>query len=171
MNDNSPRCPTCKTHALGTHATSAGASIAQLGQLLREANPLANRILGRVQVRCPLHDQGCTWRGDLSEVSAHLMSSEAHVGGQGAKAATAETAGASAGKATAASGAAPARMASRGKAASPAAGSAEATALALKDQANAHFESRNFTESIKCVWHRVRGWWHMERAVLTLCLH
>jgi len=34
-------------------------------------------------VRCPLHDStSCGWRGDLSEVSAHLTNSESHLKGQ-----------------------------------------------------------------------------------------
>ena len=48
-----------------------------------QTQPLAWRLLGRVQVRCPLHDStSCGWRGDLSEVSAHLTNSESHLKGQ-----------------------------------------------------------------------------------------
>jgi len=47
---------------------------------LQTANPLAWRLLGRVQLRCPLHAQSCTWKGDYSEVQAHLTSSESHLG-------------------------------------------------------------------------------------------
>jgi len=45
---------------------------------LKTGNPLAHRILGRVQLKCPLHEQGCKWSGDYSELVAHLTSSEAH---------------------------------------------------------------------------------------------
>ena len=49
---------------------------------LKSASPLAWRLLGRVRVRCPLHASGCSWRGDLSEVSAHLTNSQSHLGGK-----------------------------------------------------------------------------------------
>lgn len=78
------------------------------------------RILNHVRVKCPLNDQGCRWEGDYSEVNGHLTSSSAH---------TAETL--------------------RASRASGAASSSEATALALKDQANAQFQARNFQDAIK----------------------
>ena len=61
-----PRCPTCNAGLAGE------GKVAPL-----QTQPLAWRLLGRVQVRCPLHDStSCGWRGDLSEVSAHLTNSE-----------------------------------------------------------------------------------------------
>lgn len=47
---------------------------------LREANPLAFRLLGRVRVRCPLNatERGCDWTGDYSEVHSHLINSKSH---------------------------------------------------------------------------------------------
>lgn len=55
-----PRCPSCQA-GLGRSDSCAP---------LRVANPLAWRILSRVQCRCPL--AGCRWVGDYSEVHAHL---------------------------------------------------------------------------------------------------
>ena len=67
-----PRCPTCNAGLAGE------GKVAPL-----QTQPLAWRLLGRVQVRCPLHDStSCGWRGDLSEVSAHLTNSESHLKGQ-----------------------------------------------------------------------------------------
>merc|ERR1719498_2173127 len=65
------RCPTCNA-PLPPDAVST----------LKSASPLAWRLLGRVRVRCPLHASGCSWRGDLSEVSAHLTNSQSHLGGK-----------------------------------------------------------------------------------------
>ena len=64
-------CPTCKTPCTGAS-----------GQLLplKEASPLAHRILLRVRVRCPLDEQGCKWSGDYSELQDHLTNSSEHLG-------------------------------------------------------------------------------------------
>ena len=68
-----PRCPTCNTEfvSLSTQVTS-----------LKAAVPLAWRLLGRIKCRCPLHESGCSWTGDLSEVSAHLTNTQSHLAGQ-----------------------------------------------------------------------------------------
>ena len=66
------RCPTCNA-ALASDAVRD----------LKTASPLAWRVLGKVRCRCPTkRDTGCTWEGDLSEVSAHLTNSESHLGGK-----------------------------------------------------------------------------------------
>lgn len=73
-------CPTCKTdlnRAVGAPATE-----------LKKANPLAHRILLRIKIRCPLHSQGCAWRGDYSELHSHLTNSTEHMS-EGADAALA----------------------------------------------------------------------------------
>ena len=60
-------CPSC----------NASLSHDQVGPL-QTANPLAWRLLGRVQLRCPLHAQSCTWKGDYSEVCpSQLQSADA----------------------------------------------------------------------------------------------
>ena len=65
-----PRCPSCQT-GLGSRDSHAP---------LRLANPLAWRILSRVQLKCPLSFSGskCSWVGDYSEVHSHLMKSDIH---------------------------------------------------------------------------------------------
>jgi DnaJ family protein C protein 7 len=67
------RCPTC------------AAALTQASPPLQQASPLGWRVLGRVRVCCPLKD--CAWRGEYSEVHAHLTSSQSHVGGDGGVAA------------------------------------------------------------------------------------
>mmetsp|Transcript_10049 Transcript_10049/g.23165 ORF Transcript_10049/g.23165 Transcript_10049/m.23165 type:complete len:305 (+) Transcript_10049:181-1095(+) len=48
---------------------------------LKEASPLAHRVLQRVKVKCPLSEQlGCAWQGDYGGVHAHLTNSEGHTG-------------------------------------------------------------------------------------------
>ncbi|KAJ8602267.1 hypothetical protein CTAYLR_003657 [Chrysophaeum taylorii] len=66
-----PTCPSCRQQRISNEADILP---------LADANPLAARILGRVRCRCPLWAQGCTWRGDYSEVHAHLTNSEEHLG-------------------------------------------------------------------------------------------
>mmetsp|Transcript_3798 Transcript_3798/g.9846 ORF Transcript_3798/g.9846 Transcript_3798/m.9846 type:complete len:591 (-) Transcript_3798:217-1989(-) len=60
------KCPTCS------------AKLQASPQPLSSASPLAWRVLGRIRVRCPL--ARCSWRGEYSEVSSHLLNSESHVG-------------------------------------------------------------------------------------------
>mmetsp|Transcript_7191 Transcript_7191/g.10948 ORF Transcript_7191/g.10948 Transcript_7191/m.10948 type:complete len:583 (+) Transcript_7191:87-1835(+) len=61
-------CPKCKTNLENSDDILP----------LETASPLAWRILRRVRVRCPLHTQGCTWKGDYGDVGAHLTSSKTH---------------------------------------------------------------------------------------------
>jgi hypothetical protein len=65
------RCPKCNT-GMGSHPAE-----------LKTANPLCWRLLCRVQVRCPLHAQGCSWVGDYGESSSHLVNSDSHRASQG----------------------------------------------------------------------------------------
>ena len=44
---------------------------------LRSCNPLAHRCYSAIKVRCPVPD--CQWVGDLSEMGAHLTSSDTHL--------------------------------------------------------------------------------------------
>eukprot|EP00037_Helgoeca_nana_P003067 m.37854 g.37854 ORF g.37854 m.37854 type:complete len:625 (-) comp13232_c0_seq2:147-2021(-) len=117
---NSRLCPVCKANVFGEQHSSAAISGRSLGAPLRTANPLAFRIMNQIRVKCPLNEQGCRWEGDYSEVNSHLTSSSAH---------TAETIRQSHGSRAPLSG--------------------EATAMALKDQANTQFQARNFQEAIK----------------------
>ena len=62
------RCPTCNADMEPNTVHD-----------LKLASPLAWRLLGRIQVRCPTHaSTKCAWRGDLSEVSSHLTDSRSH---------------------------------------------------------------------------------------------
>uniref|UniRef100_A0A7S3YJR9 Anaphase-promoting complex subunit 11 n=1 Tax=Lotharella globosa TaxID=91324 RepID=A0A7S3YJR9_9EUKA len=61
-------CPKCKTELPSADDV----------QDLKTASPLAWRILCRVRVRCPLHTQKCTWKGDYGDIQAHLMNSKTH---------------------------------------------------------------------------------------------
>eukprot|EP01065_Artemidia_motanka_P000171 TRINITY_DN10066_c0_g1_i1.p1 TRINITY_DN10066_c0_g1~~TRINITY_DN10066_c0_g1_i1.p1 ORF type:complete len:596 (+),score=167.10 TRINITY_DN10066_c0_g1_i1:89-1876(+) len=105
------RCPCCQT-GLGSN---------QVG-VLRLANPLANRLLGRVKVRCPLHctESGCKWSGEYSELQSHLTMSDSH---------TPED---------------------REKVLSGGRGSSDsiADAQALKEQGNAKFQARAYDDAI-----------------------
>ena len=72
MNGTNPlvgtRCPTCNANIERNTVSD-----------LKLASPLAWRLLGRVKVRCPTHGTTqCAWRGDLSEVGAHLTDSQSH---------------------------------------------------------------------------------------------
>jgi len=97
----------------------------QSGQVsdLKTGNPLAWRILGRVQMRCPLHVQGCKWVGDYGEVQAHLTNSETHLAApMGESSPSSATATQTSGK---------------------------AQADLLKEQGNQRFEARAWNDAIK----------------------
>ena len=66
-------CPTCQTHL------DPPADVVDL----KSAVPLAWRLLGRLRVKCPLHAPpvACAWSGEYSELSGHLMASDAHRAG------------------------------------------------------------------------------------------
>ena len=63
------RCPSCNTNLIDDSL-----------QPLKQASPLAARILGRVTCACPLKAQGCGFVGDYSELHSHLTNSQSHVG-------------------------------------------------------------------------------------------
>jgi len=73
-----PRCPKCQAGLGGSDSRAP----------LRAANPLAWRILSRVQCRCPLSAgaRPCEWIGDFSEVHAHALQCEAGDGATGGEA-------------------------------------------------------------------------------------
>jgi len=56
---------------------------------LKTANPPKFRILSQVQCQCPI--DGCAWKGDYSELSSHLSSSESHTASPAATAASQAT--------------------------------------------------------------------------------
>ena len=64
--ENKPSCPTCTQELDPRHGAGE----------LKLASPLANRVLGRLRVKCSL--PGCPWVGEYSEVSTHLTSSTSH---------------------------------------------------------------------------------------------
>jgi len=77
QDEQTTRCPKCNINL-------QSAAVPEL----QRANPLAWRLLCRVQVRCPLTDKGCTWKGDYGEVSSHLVNSDTHHSLQGTQSST-----------------------------------------------------------------------------------
>jgi DnaJ homolog subfamily C member 7 len=78
----SQRCPTCNEPveftggALNT-AMVAGRTIHAVP--LKDSQPVAHRVLARVQVTCPLKQKhGCRWKGDYGDLQNHLVSTTAH---------------------------------------------------------------------------------------------
>lgn len=70
---SSSKCPKCNRVFTGLGASADNTPpVAEL----KIGNPLAHRILNRVQVRCMLPE--CSWTGDYSEISAHLTASDSH---------------------------------------------------------------------------------------------
>jgi DnaJ family protein C protein 7 len=69
----SKKCPKCNRIFVGVGAQTGSE---QPCVDLRVGNPLAYRILSRVQVRCALAE--CKWTGDYSELSSHLTASDSH---------------------------------------------------------------------------------------------
>ena len=67
--ENKRNCPKCKEDLNGSDAVRD----------LKEAAPLANRILCRVCVKCPLFKQGCKWQGSYGDLNSHLSNSTTHV--------------------------------------------------------------------------------------------
>jgi DnaJ family protein C protein 7 len=47
-------------------------------QPLATSQPLAHRVLQRIQVRCPLEGVSCDWTGDYGDLQQHLLSPTAH---------------------------------------------------------------------------------------------
>lgn len=45
---------------------------------LQSTQPVAYRVLSRIQVHCPLQHIHCPWKGDYGDLQAHLLSSTAH---------------------------------------------------------------------------------------------
>ena len=72
--NTSSKCPKCNRVFTGVGASTTDSAPPCVD--LRVGNPLAARILSRVQVRCAL--DGCGWTGDYSELSAHLTASDSH---------------------------------------------------------------------------------------------
>mmetsp|Transcript_10259 Transcript_10259/g.28271 ORF Transcript_10259/g.28271 Transcript_10259/m.28271 type:complete len:686 (-) Transcript_10259:1111-3168(-) len=87
--EDSAKCPTCNqdllysTSAKGRHDQRHGSmmvgSRAVLVQPMQVCQPLAFRVLKRIQVSCPLRDAStCSWQGDYGDLQDHLLSSSAH---------------------------------------------------------------------------------------------
>lgn len=115
------RCPTCNA-GLGARESHAP---------LRVANPLAWRVLSRVQCRCPLSvgvnsANACPWVGDYSEVHAHLTVRESAFHGSDKARVDAAAAGTGIGD--------------KGGVSNP-------YSEALKAQGNAKFEARAFEQA------------------------
>jgi DnaJ family protein C protein 7 len=64
------RCAKCNT-------TCGNSDIGALATL----NPLANRILGKLQVKCTM--PSCSWVGNYSDVAQHLVSATSHLDPKG----------------------------------------------------------------------------------------
>ena len=92
-----PKCPTCNQNLLfssssdqrhyqttnkmvqNTPASMMVGGRALLVQPLEVCQPLAHRVLKRIQVSCPLHHvSSCSWKGDYGDLQNHLLSPSAH---------------------------------------------------------------------------------------------
>ena len=84
-------CPTCNRDLLYANASSNNDKTANLRQSmmignhtvlvrpLKDAQPLAHRLLQSILVRCPLRTTiACPWKGDYGDLEAHLLSKTAH---------------------------------------------------------------------------------------------
>lgn len=83
--DGVPKCPTCSQDLLYSHNTSSNTTMMMIGpqsvtvQPLQHCQPLAYRILKKIEVGCPFRGTvGCRWSGDYGDLRAHLLSSTAH---------------------------------------------------------------------------------------------
>lgn len=47
-------------------------------QALQTAQPVAYRVLSRIQVACPLKHVHCSWKGEYGDLQTHLLSKTAH---------------------------------------------------------------------------------------------
>eukprot|EP00548_Thalassiothrix_antarctica_P009740 CAMPEP_0194156496 /NCGR_PEP_ID=MMETSP0152-20130528/68576_1 /TAXON_ID=1049557 /ORGANISM="Thalassiothrix antarctica, Strain L6-D1" /LENGTH=639 /DNA_ID=CAMNT_0038864207 /DNA_START=144 /DNA_END=2065 /DNA_ORIENTATION=- len=45
---------------------------------LKLSQPVAYRLLTRIQVQCPLQQHQCSWKGDYGDLQSHLLSSTSH---------------------------------------------------------------------------------------------
>ena len=136
-------CPKCNA-PLGSEGARA----------LRECNPLAARLLGRVRCRCPLHAQGCTWRGDYDQLQSHLTAADAHTnlpepGAPGRPCAAAP--GASAPGVSAAADFVPGAEASGAAVpgAAPTGGGGADAADTFKEEGNRHFRAGQYREALR----------------------
>ena len=125
--ETKPSCPTCTTELDPRHGAGE----------LHLASPLAARVLGKIRVQCSL--PGCPWKGEYSELTAHLTSPESHLAlpAQPVNAATAASGDRTPAAATGA--AAPANGAPQ---------DARAAAEAMKLAGNAKFEQRAYPDAI-----------------------
>lgn len=133
-------CPCCKA----SMATAMNDDFMPL----KTASPLGWRVLSRVRVCCPLKAQGCCWTGDYSELQSHLVDVEEHRGLSSTNAQSDPSEAAAANVASAA--AMPSTSAGGGNATDVSRShSAEANALALKDQAKLKYEARLFEDAVR----------------------
>jgi len=121
---------------------------------LRECNPLAARLLGRVPCRCPLHAQGCTWRGDYDQLQSHLVAADAHTdlpkAGVPARPRAADPGASAPGAASAGNsvpGAASSGVAPPG--AAPAANGGADAADTFKEEGNRQFRAGQYREALR----------------------
>ena len=80
------KCPTCnenldfqsgKANSFSNNCIMIGGR-SILAQKLENAQPLAYRVLRRIQVKCPLAKHGCDWTGDYEDLTEHLLSDTSH---------------------------------------------------------------------------------------------
>lgn len=81
------RCPTCnqdldyqsRNKQQSSKETIMIGGISIEARPLEEAQPLAYRVLRRIQIACPLlAKHGCIWKGDYEDLTEHLLSETAH---------------------------------------------------------------------------------------------
>jgi tetratricopeptide (TPR) repeat protein len=95
---SNPKCPTCNRDLLYSNKTTTTQSSSSkssssaayssttmmIGQRavtvqpLVDSQPLAHRVLQRIQVHCTLRGVDCTWKGDYGDLQSHLLSQTAH---------------------------------------------------------------------------------------------
>ena len=90
----SQRCPTCNTtvdftgvsHSSPTTSMATSMSTIMVAgrtihaSPLKQNQPVAYRVLSRIQVSCPLkRKHGCRWEGDYGDLQDHLVSTTAHI--------------------------------------------------------------------------------------------
>eukprot|EP00600_Ochromonadales_sp_CCMP1393_P008905 CAMPEP_0174960892 /NCGR_PEP_ID=MMETSP0004_2-20121128/3942_1 /TAXON_ID=420556 /ORGANISM="Ochromonas sp., Strain CCMP1393" /LENGTH=256 /DNA_ID=CAMNT_0016209287 /DNA_START=103 /DNA_END=873 /DNA_ORIENTATION=- len=67
---NNAFCPECRS-ILQVHVSRDG-GVSMTATQLDNGNPILRRMYGKIQVKCEYADQGCPWRGNISDVKTHF---------------------------------------------------------------------------------------------------